>query len=332
VYEFDAATALANFSECKNSKWYRKNEDGSPLLAVERLKRDVFFPGVQCSEKLSRSALFFTVGSCFAREVERALTRIGVAVLSLPKWDSPGDLGYLNRYNAFSIYNEFAWGLDPEARFPTSAIVKVDEEKALYADLHSHPLLGLHSYEETLSKREQLRELFFSAKSAEVIVITLGLIEAWYDLESESYLNVAPIFGGMKFGADFIRKHSGRFVFRVISFDENMEVLERLYALLEKHLQPHFRVVVTVSPVPLMATFTDRDVVLANTLSKSMLRTCAETWTQLHPERITYFPSYEMAVNSRRDVVYGQDGMHVRHGFVDKIMQHFMNSCVQPPI
>jgi hypothetical protein len=36
-----------------------------------------------------------------------------------------------------------------------------------------------------------------------------------------------------------------------------------------------------------------------------------------------------MAVNSRRDVVYAHDGMHVRHRFVDRIMGHFMDSCVE---
>ena len=101
-----------------------------------------------------------------------------------------------------------------------------------------------------------------------------------------------------------------------------MDNLERLFALLKRH-NPDCHIVVTVSPVALTATFTERDVVVANCMSKSTLRACAETWQSLHPGQIDYFPSYEMAIMSDRAVVLMEDSVHIQKTFVDEIMAHF---------
>ena len=53
--------------------------------------------------------------------------------------------------------------------------------------------------------------------------------------------------------------------------DDMLTFLERLFAV-----NPAARVILTVSPVPLIATYADRHVLVSNTYSKAALRAAAE--------------------------------------------------------
>jgi hypothetical protein len=86
--------------------------------------------------------------------------------------------------------------------------------------------------------------------------------------------------------------------------------------------------VVTVSPVPLMATFSTEDVVIANTYSKSLLRTVAQEWTAAH-QNVHYFPSYEIVQNSERAITWEEDLRHVQGKVVQHIMGLFMESFLE---
>ena len=58
-------------------------------------------------------------------------------------------------------------------------------------------------------------------------------------------------------------------------------------------VNPDVRVILTVSPVPLVATYENRNVVVSNTYSKAALRVVAEEVALAH-EAVAYFPSYEI--------------------------------------
>jgi hypothetical protein len=106
-----------------------------------------------------------------------------------------------------------------------------------------------------------------------------------------------------------------------------MEGLEDIHRLLTEHGHPDLQIVVTVSPVPMWVTFTGQDVVLANTATKSLLRTAAGAWTRNHAN-VHYFPGYEIVLNSARSVVWERDGRHVRPPFVRQIMELFVRTHV----
>ena len=101
-----------------------------------------------------------------------------------------------------------------------------------------------------------------------------------------------------------------RFKFKLTSFVENRECLERVYELLRKFGHPELEVIVTVSPVTLGCTFSSLDVVVANTLSKSTLRAVAGDFVNAHPD-VDYFPSYEIVINSERTSAFAWDFRHV---------------------
>jgi hypothetical protein len=82
---------------------------------------------------------------------------------------------------------------------------------------------------------------------------------------------------------------------------------------------------VTVSPVPLMATFSAEDIVIANTYSKSLLRTVAQEWANKH-ENVHYFPSYEIVQNSDPKVTWEEDRRHVKGQVVQHIMKLFLHN------
>jgi len=149
-----------------------------------------------------------------------------------------------------------------------------------------------------------------------VVIITLGLAEVWRDKIANIFLNHTPI-------PEAIRSHPDRYEFHITNFAQNLSNLERIHTLLSQFGHPDVQVVVTVSPVPLMATFSGEDVVIANTYSKSMLRTVAQEWAVAH-KNVHYFPSYEIVQNSHRLVTWEEDLRHVRAEVANHIMRLFL--------
>jgi hypothetical protein len=327
IYDLEFAEAQQNLRSNLFSRWYSKN-DPQPGNAVERMKSGTIKPLVNANHQLKQDDKIFTIGSCFARNVEKALHDTGFNVTSLADETDlaiKGKSDYLNRYNTFSILHELQ---------NAAGLIDLPDELAFsktsngkYVDFYSHPILEPTSLEFVKAARQWLTSYFTRAFEADVVTITLGLIECWYDREAGRYINFAPIFGSSDQRTQLITD-SDRFNFRVLSYEENMQNLDEIYDLLvEKN--PNVKIIVTISPVRMSATFTQRDVVVANTLSKSMLRTCAESWQRRHPDRIDYFPSYEMAILSDPRKVWGPDGIHVYRVFVDEIMAHFKDVYVK---
>jgi len=81
-------------------------------------------------------------------------------------------------------------------------------------------------------------------------VITLGLVETWFDTDTGWHANLSP-----PFDEDCRR----RFRFRVLDFDEIRGSLGEIHSLLSRFDPHEVQIVVTLSPVPLGATFTGQD-------------------------------------------------------------------------
>ena len=73
---------------------------------------------------------------------------------------------------------------------------------------------------------------------------------------------------------------------------EILEELEAIHALLSAHCLPDFKMLATVSPVPLQATFRPEDVMTANAYSKAVQRAALEAFVLRH-NNVDYFPSFE---------------------------------------
>lgn len=325
IYEYSYQEAADNFRNSRYSRWSGKEEQRRGKEFIPERLGDVFYPGVECRTRIAPTDSLFTVGSCFARGLERAANRAGMKAMSLDarKFLGPDVVaGYVNRYNTASILSELRWA----AGAPYDDRNLVPGGGGRYIDPHSHPVIAHAAIERVRELRAGLTAYFAQIYRAKAVTITLGLIEGWFDRETGLMLNLNPVYGrDDKAGRQLVS--GDRFEFRVMSHDENMANLEEIYTLLRAN-NPECKLFVSVSPVPLSATFSHRDVAVANMLSKSMLRSCAETWVGRHPD-IQYFPSYEMAMLSPRRMVFEEDEIHIRAEFVDEIMAHFMKHCVK---
>jgi hypothetical protein len=80
--------------------------------------------------------------------------------------------------------------------------------------------------------------------------------------------------------------------------------------------------VISLSPVPLTATYRPVSCVVADSVSKARLRVAIDTFCSRHSE-VVYMPSYEIVTKLTQNP-YGPDNRHVREEVVARVMRTFM--------
>lgn len=271
----------------------------------------------------------FAIGSCFARNVEKALEKAGKNVLST-KMDL-GKIGedqgsastFFNKYSTHSVYNELKWALERDT-FPGKEILY-----PLPDGRFCDPQLGLavldYPIDEILEFRHAYLDAMAQVAESDVVIVTLGYVETWYDTKLDLYLNLAPPVGVMK-------AEPNRFEFRVLSYNDVLESLNALHALLVKHRKKPLKMLVTVSPVPLLATFRPVDVLVANSYSKSVQRAALEEFV-MGKEGVDYFPSYEfVALSDPKHAWAKKDYRHVSREIVERIMEGVLDRYVNAEV
>lgn len=155
----------------------------------------------------------------------------------------------------------------------------------------------------------------------DVFVFTLGLTECWISRLDGAAYPMAPGVAGGEYDPE---KHA----FVNFSVADVVADLRSFLAKL-KLVNPKARVILTVSPVPLMATAEDRHVLVSTTYSKSVLRVAAEEIVNSH-DNVYYFPSYEIITGQHiGNAYYGQDRRSVTESGVDHVMGVFMSRLTE---
>ena len=135
---------------------------------------------------------------------------------------------------------------------------------------------------------------------SDIIVFTLGLTETW---ESTADGAVFPVAPGVTAGSFDAAQHS----FKNFKYSEVASDLTKWCQTL-KELNPRVRILLTVSPVPLNATFEMKNVWAATTYSKSVLRAAAGDISS-DLTYVDYFPSYEIITSPLNQGRYFADDM-----------------------
>ncbi|HEX3550219.1 MAG TPA: GSCFA domain-containing protein [Candidatus Elarobacter sp.] len=284
-----------------------------------RLEAGAPIPFVRPKFRLRPDDVFFCIGSCFARVIERQLLYRGVAVSSLALRGDPSDVphavnGTVSKYTTASMLNELQWSLDG-VPFPDAALVADGDG---YRDLQLQQQPFPVTLERARERRRDVTAYFGRLREATVVILTLGLAEVWYDRLTELYLNVAPTY-------DMVHREPGRFVVQISDYAENRARLESMCAILAEQGRSDLRIVVTTSPVPLHRTFTGDDALVQNTYAKAVLRAVAGDVARVHAN-VEYFPAYEMVTLSDRETAYMEDQLHVSPALQDLIGATFLEA------
>jgi hypothetical protein len=269
-----------------------------------------------------------SMGSCFAREIKRRLIQ--------------RDYNYITEetYHPASLHASAAW----ERVYSTHCMRQIFEYtfedwqpdlrwwKAPRSKIVQDPYRRVILYEtlkEAEADFEQHRGHSRKAlKTAGVLILTLGLTEIWQDTIDGSVICL-PAGPYVKEGGDMRRYH-----FRVSRYQENLTNLERIHEMMSAY-NPDCKILVTVSPVNLWATFRqDMDVISASCNSKATLRAVADEFTVRH-ENVYYFPAFEMATiyQPLSGLTYfseGRENFHVNKPTVKFIMRHFFKHYGSP--
>lgn len=285
--------------------------------ATERVRPKVW-PHVYAEFPISPGSGIFTIGSCFARNVEDNLASLGYRLPTLdfvvPQEEQPGrSTNLLNKYTPASIYQEIAFAYKIYKR---DGIVTADDiEWLTFEEKPGHFLdLGLSTlkavtFERLLERRQLVYEIFKNVFKTELVTITLGLVEAWYDQKHDAFIQFAP--------TREMRKEKGRFKFCQMTYPLCLDYVRKSIEIIRRESKCKF--LITTSPVSLARTFTSMDVIIANTESKSILRAvCGQIDRDF--DFVGYFPSFESASLTKSPDVYLSDNIHVSPEFVGEIV------------
>ena len=262
-----------------------------------------------------------TAGSCFAQHISRHIRNGGYRFFVTEPEPTPGaepmfSARYGNIYTSRQLLQLFerAFGyfkpredhwLLPDGRYCDPFRPQIREG-------------GFASLAELRADRQKhlaaVRKLF---TNLDVFVFTLGLTECWASkLDGATY----PIAPGVAGGSFDPQTHS----FVNLGVDDVVADMKTFISKL-RLVNPSARLILTVSPVPLAASYESEHVLVSTTYSKSVLRVAAETLERSLPD-LVYFPSYEIITGSySRGRYFAEDLRSVTEEGVSHVMRVFMD-------
>lgn len=241
-----------------------------------------------------------TVGSCFARELRDHLLAAGAGSRSV--WIPDG----VN--NSFAILDFVSWSI-------TGA-----ETGRGYRYRRDGDEIG--EWQPPDISREECLEAF---RDAGAFVFTLGLAEVWEDSETQRVF-----WQGVPKSIFDPKRH----VFRLSTVAENEANLLETVRLI-RTVNEGAPIVLTLSPVPLKATFRGISCIQADCVSKSTLRVAIDQVMSRRLPAVYYWPSFEVVRwlgGHRTSATYANKTGRVERSIVAAIIDAFVDSYyVEPP-
>ena len=157
-----------------------------------------------------------------------------------------------------------------------------------------------------------VRRLF---ETLDIFIFTLGLTETYMARADGAVYPIAPGCGAGRFDP-------AQHVFVNLDYEQIVSDLDGFIARL-RTVNAEARIILTVSPVPLIATAEARHVAVSTAYSKSVLRAAAGRIADRN-EHVTYFPSYELITHqATARLYYEADYRTVREAGVAHVMRMF---------
>jgi hypothetical protein len=171
--------------------------------------------------------------------------------------------------------------------------------------------------------KQHLDNVLRAIREADVFVFTLGLTEAWVSKVDGAVFPACPGTVAGRFDPD-------KYVFKNFTAREVSDDLDAFVAI-AREIRPDLRIVLTVSPVPLVATATSDHVLVATTYSKSVLRVAAGEVEARH-DKLVYFPAYEIVTGPQAPHDFFEDDRREpTEKAIRTVMHSFLSRCDVDP-
>ncbi len=248
------------------------------------------------------------VGSCFARNFTLWLAEHG-----------------FNRAFPESPYNAL---LRFYADFESPAVV-AQQFRWAFDELDPKTLLWIDKNRKLVNATEAgKREVRSVLENTDVLILTLGLSEVWYDIISGE-----PLWRALTEDLFDPERHA----FKVETVAQTFEWLEAIERIRQAHL-PNMKIIFTVSPIPLKTTFRPVSAITANSVSKAILRAALDEFLRRHDDllnvQLFYFPSYEFVTNYFLDP-FREDNRHlapiVPGNIISFFVRYFCDQTIASP-
>lgn len=262
-----------------------------------------------------------TAGSCFAQNVARYLVDMPDVNFLQPEPNDADQPAYSARYgNIYTVsqLNQLFLEAFNMSEVPPLAVKRADGS---WVDGFRPTIFkeGFVTPEEVRTAREEhlsaVRKMF---EECSVFIFTLGLVEGWGVAEG---LFTVPM--PLALVSDDPSTPSCHF--RLFTYDEILSTLQCFVSQL-KLVNPAVKIILTVSPVPLTATYTDEHVLTASVLGKSVLRAvCAAMETAY--DDVFYFPSFEIiSSHFNNGKYYSRNKRSVTDEGIEHVMRIFRDT------
>ncbi|NNF25007.1 MAG: GSCFA domain-containing protein [Rhodobacteraceae bacterium] len=292
-----------------------------PAQGGARVSQGLLLPSGPAPFTLIPGQRIFTIGSCFAREIERHLTGFDLpcAAFRAPPAEWPHrPNGLLSEYSPQAMAQRIGWALDDVRTRDRGDTIVGDTDDAVIDLLL--PGGAPVTRQRAEARRDEIDDVYRALFGADVLILTLGMVEVWRDEAAGQWLNRMP-------PTALMRADPGRYSFRRLP---PVACVRALAPALERLIEAGTRrIILTVSPVPMQTTFSGQDCVTANSFSKAALRVAAEELTRQLAPAVDHFPSYEM-VTSAGLSAFCDDLVHVRPQVVAQVMQAMRARYIKP--
>ncbi len=286
-------------------------------------------PYVKTHKIMSKDTPIGSAGSCFAMEIAKVLQKEGFNYVISELGENPQEEAIIDGYQLGSkralyssnfgiLFNTPSLRQIAEKAFGEREFTRylVEAENGLYLDPYRENVYfkSQENYQRDYPKH--VAAIQHTLMNSEVFVFTAGLNECW-ELVDGTVISRNP-----RNGFFHLMKH------RVLTVEENVNNIISFFDMVKKR-NPKFKLVLTLSPIPLLATgrADEYHILEANTHSKAVLRVALDEVVKYH-EDIFYLPSYEL-VTECMPSAWKEDHRHVTDETVGKVIGMFKEMFVK---
>jgi hypothetical protein len=286
-------------------------------------------PYVKQYKIMNKNTAIGSAGSCFAVEIAKVLQQEDFNYVISELGDNPAEEAIIDGYAVGSgkamysanfgiLFNTPSLRQLAEKAFSEKKFNKylVKDDNGYFMDPYRENVF-FHNKENYLTDYpKHVAAIKDTLMSSEVFIFTAGLNECW------------ELFDGTVISRNPRRGFHHMIQHKILTVQENIDNILTFFNIVKRH-NPNFKLVLTLSPVPLLATGRGdtHHILEANTHSKAVLRVALEEVVSSHPD-IYYLPSYEL-VTECQELAWEGDHRHVTPETVDRVITMFKKIFVE---